>query len=233
MNESNKHINTPIGIHRLLREPYDDREIFNNMTDLRDYCKNGARYNGQKVGCIIGVPGYTHGYIQNFTINNDYPIIELNNNELNIYGNDYIQIYYYNPCNNHNVPMYNPNKSHYNYLNDPFAFSILSLIDAFRPKDEDIYTFYIRKINPSTKKVLTCEFEETPELWNERVCNGTGLFRNNNSNPDSCFTASFRRIDGGPNYYETANIIPKTTNENTITELYIYAPEYIRAAGVI
>ena len=53
MNESKYHVSTPIGIHRLKKEPFDDREIFSNISDLIDYCKHGASYNGQKVLCIF------------------------------------------------------------------------------------------------------------------------------------------------------------------------------------
>lgn len=52
---------TPVGIHRLNKMPYDDTEIFNNIPDLFYYINNGAAYEGQK--CIVKLPYYEQDII--------------------------------------------------------------------------------------------------------------------------------------------------------------------------
>ena len=136
MNEIEKHLSTPMGIHRLLREPYDDREIFTSMKDLNKYCKSGARYDGQRVGCIIGDSHFFDRYVQNFTISKGFPIIEFDGSELipdnpNAYD---VLVYYNNPKIVTNS-MYKSTKSNLNYLENPFQFSILDLLLAFQKND--------------------------------------------------------------------------------------------------
>lgn len=231
MNEIKKHISTPMGIHRLLREPYDDREVFTDITELLRYCKTGARYNGQKVSCVIGGMGLEKSYIQNFTINNDFPIIEFDNGEHILYGDSMVQIYYYNPCGNHSVRMFDQNKSHYNYLKDPFAFSILELIDIFRPSVNSDLNLLVKLTDPVTKKSRAVSFTQS---WNPLKVNGERteyeIIRTIDSNT-GCFSAVCNNpVSGVP---EEVNIIPKLSNEKYITEIYLGAPEYIKAAGVI
>ena len=85
MNESSKHLSTPMGIHRLLKEPYDDREVFTSIDNLKEYCRNGACYDGQRVACIIGTPN-KGGYIQDFVIYNKMAIAKFNNGEIITYN---------------------------------------------------------------------------------------------------------------------------------------------------
>ena len=114
MNEPKYHVSTPIGIHRLRKEPFDDREIFSNISDLINYCKYGANYNGQKVSCIFNQNN--NKYLLNFIINNGYPILQLNNIENNIIKDNDTDDYYI-----------------------LIAFSITGLINIF--KDDNDYYF--------------------------------------------------------------------------------------------
>ena len=81
------YLDTPVGIHRLMRAPYDDREVFDNVDNLLAYCRDGAFYSGQKVAVKFPT------YIQNYTIfvggGKAYPIIELPPGyEWHLYNND-------------------------------------------------------------------------------------------------------------------------------------------------
>ena len=87
MNEPNKHFDTPFGVHRLMKEPYDDREIFLNISDFINYInnKNNNIYSGQTGRIVIPQNGYDpnkpNTFI-NYTIIDDVPIFDLGNNEL-------------------------------------------------------------------------------------------------------------------------------------------------------
>lgn len=65
-------LDTPISYHRLKRAPLDDKEVFNNLRDLMDYCKDGARYNGQRV--VVLNDNYKS---VEYTIKNNIPIINM------------------------------------------------------------------------------------------------------------------------------------------------------------
>lgn len=160
LNDRKYHVSTPMGIHRLMAEPYDDREIFTSVSDLINYCKDGACYDGQRVICINGYN--TNKYIyhsQEFIIkkyisesssdNNPtsysyMPIIKLNNNELKwlqIGDDHYLQIYYYN---GYITPgamdrlKYN-NGYHRNtvFLDNPGGFSIYEYINIFADETQN------------------------------------------------------------------------------------------------
>lgn len=140
INDVKMHLNTPMGIHRLMREPYDDREIFESMDALTTYCKTGAFYEGQRVAARIGSRGAAGSYIQNFTLKVDYskkfawPIINSNNGFTHIiksftgiFPGKYILVYYYNPLGG---IMYDNTNITHDYYGDAFKFSVLDLLPA-------------------------------------------------------------------------------------------------------
>lgn len=72
-------LDTLMSYHRLKKAPLDDSEIFNNLSDLMDYCNNGACYDGQRVAVLnenlAGV-----GAIE-YVIKNNIPIIDMKGSE--------------------------------------------------------------------------------------------------------------------------------------------------------
>lgn len=236
------HLSTPIGIHRVMKEPYDDREVFKSIDDLWDYCKNGTRYNGQKVACIIGTPGNGKGYVQNFTICQDFPLINIPNGETIIDKDKGILIYNYNPfvLSGNDKVMYDSNKSHYNYLNNPSKFSIISLLKAFRSSTSIWYTFTIVKYR-STGDYDILNFEMmAAELEDVIYGNSTLATHEYGSIPlvhvefaknlnNSVFHIKYGPVDGTPtNEY---NIIPKISTEGACIRMYVKANDYVKAMG--
>lgn len=69
-------LDTPMSYHRLKRSPLDDREVFNNLRDLMDYCKDGARYDGQRVVVLNDNLESVE-----YTIKNNIPIINMRGSE--------------------------------------------------------------------------------------------------------------------------------------------------------
>lgn len=249
MNESMYHLSTPMGIHRVMKEPYDDREVFTSINDLWEYCKHGARYNGQRVACIIGSPGNGRGYVQNFTINQDFPLIDLPNGEIIIDNSKGVLVYDYNPAalSSDDKIMYNSNKNHYNYLNNPSKFSILSLIKAFRNTALESYTITIdRHYRGFTRTDLyyksTYSFEMKVEDLENVIYGLTSItftnpldsksvtFNKNTENGMFCISYEGKGNYGDPIIIE-CNIIPKKNDEKICTRIYVKANNYIRAMG--
>lgn len=238
MNEGKYHLSTPIGIHRVMKEPYDDREVFESIDDLWDYCKNGTRYNGQKVACIIGTPGEGKGYVQNFTICQDFPLIDIPNGETIIDKDKGILIYNYNPfvLSDNDKVMYDSNKTHYNYLNNPSKFSIISLLKAFRSRTSTWYTFNIVKYH-STGDYNITNFQMKAD-WLEDIiyrdstsatceyANTYVEFTKNLNN--SVFHIEYEQVGWSTNEY---NIIPKISTEDACIRIYVKANDYVRAMG--
>ena len=238
------HLSTPIGIHRVMKEPYDDREIFESIDDLWDYCKNGTRYNGQKVACIIGTPGNGKGYVQNFTICRDFPLIDIPNGETIIDKDKGILIYNYNPfvLSGDDKIMYDSNKTHYNYLNNPSKFSIISLLKTFRSNTSTQYTFTIVKCSTGDYDILNFQMmaddledviygnstSATYEYDTIDPITAVSVEFAKNSN-DSVFHIKYGPRGGVPtNEY---NIIPKINTEDACIRMYVKADDYVKAMG--
>ena len=233
------HLSTPIGIHRVMKEPYDDREIFESIDDLWDYCKNGTRYNGQKVACIIGTPGNGKGYVQNFTICRDFPLIDIPNGETIIDKDKGILIYNYNPfvLSGNDKVMYDSNKSHYNYLNNPSKFSIISLLKTFRSNTSTQYTFTIVKYR-STGDYNILNFQMMAAGLEDIIYGNSTLATHEYGNVHVEFAKNLNNcvfhIKHGPvggtptNEY---NIIPKISTEDACIRIYVKANDYVRAMG--
>lgn len=244
MNETKYHLSTPMGIHRLMREPYDDREIFSNMDDLYAYCKEGARYTGQKVGCILGSRA-SDIYVQNFTIVNDFPVPDLKNGE-HIFlpagpipngENGYVDIAY--PA----ILVYRcgrgrtfARKSHCNYLYDPNAYSLLNILDAFR--DSEKYNFIIKVETPDDGKeyfthISNISYDFLGTTQNAFIDNPFGIYRNA-ADSNNAFASC---VCYGKDYEKTVvSIIPyraslDNTNTNTTVELYLIADNYVKCLG--
>ena len=69
-------LDTAMSYHRLKRAPLDDMEVFSNLRDLMDYCKDGARYDGQRVVVLNDTLGSVE-----YTIKNNIPIINMRGSE--------------------------------------------------------------------------------------------------------------------------------------------------------
>ena len=239
MNETKYHLSTPMGIHRLMREPYDDREIFSNMDDLYAYCKEGARYTGQKVGCILGSSA-SDIYVQNFTIVNDFPVPDLKNGE-HIFlpagsipngENGYVDIAY--PA----ILVYRcgrgrifARKSHCNYLYDPNAYSLLNILDAFR--DSEKYNFIIKVETPDDGKeyfthISNISYDFLVTTQNASIDSPFGIYRNAASS-NIAFASC---VCYGEDYEKTVvSIIPYRASLNTTVELYLIADNYVKCLG--
>lgn len=70
-------LDTMTSYHRLKRAPLDDREVFTDLRALMDYCKDGARYEGQRVVVLHDILEEAVEY----TIKRNIPIINMKGSE--------------------------------------------------------------------------------------------------------------------------------------------------------
>lgn len=216
MNEAKFHVSSPLGIHRLIKEPFDDREIFESLSNMINYCKNGTAYNGQKISCIFKDGNDT--YIQNFMVVNNYPIALFNNIDYNIIKevegqseSYYVLIYYYNPINMENKNM---NKPSYNInIDDPNKFSIIGLSDIFKNNNAN-YKLIAKSYNydENTKE------ETKSEIIINDITDEDIIYDGNNN--------VLKIISNNIILYPNINM-----QENRIISLYIKANEYVKALG--
>lgn len=136
-NNSYRYNSTGVGIHRVTRQPFDDKTVFYNPIDLLIYSKAGARYDGQQASLI-----YNNKQI-NVIINRDQPILKFNNIEYYTKHNDeyYVLLYYYNPFFKYSYNNNLDQDMHYNIMkyedntisiDNPNRFNIINLMNIFR-----------------------------------------------------------------------------------------------------
>lgn len=169
MNEPSKHLDTPFGVHRLIKEPYDDREIFENFSALESYLNSTTNnsYTGQKGRVLLHQRSTTNidytSYID-FTIIDGYPIFDLKNNEYMPYRSDskYMLIY-----KTDKTAIFNPAKNRDNYIslnhNTITTGECFSLLDTLPVivKDADTYSFLVEfniSAKPGPENVLWKNF---------------------------------------------------------------------------
>lgn len=138
-NNSYRYNSTGVGIHRVTRQPFDDKTVFYNPIDLLIYSKAGARYNGQQASLI-----YNNKQID-VIINNDQPILKFNNIEYYTKYNDkyYVLLYYYNPFftddrdtdMHDNIMKYKDNTIS---IDNPNRFNIINLMNIFRGNELEV-----------------------------------------------------------------------------------------------
>lgn len=132
-----KSYNSPVARHRLMAAPLDDSEVYSSMADLMTYCKSGTAYNGQKVA--VNLKYFTQDFIIRSDSNgNMIPLIQLDGDKLQwktVSGNHFALVYYYNRSNKTFSLT-----DRFTYTEDPFAWSILDMIDIFKVSGDN-FTF--------------------------------------------------------------------------------------------
>ena len=212
---SEYHLSTPIGVHRLLKKPYDDSEIFYNTENFITYLKNGAGYNGQIVKVLIGkyddsirpLEYITHPYMQQFIIHNDSAIPIIKNNILDASNNN-ILIYNHNNKLSPNSHIDNNYKYAHYVFDNAFYFSLLNdgmldILNFNKSIDEDSKYFYFKYT-----KHLTGITDPIIEQWHQLY------------NPffDESTISTVEDFD---DYCEKYNeIFPNETNNNGILVLH-------------
>lgn len=219
INDPRKHLNTPMGIHRLLREPYDDREIFTNVANLVTYCKSGAFYDGQRVSLMIGDKSMADMHMINFTMrvksdcNSAYPIMDHECGRLHVEkigSNYYVLVYHYNPVSG---AMFDAGRKTLDYREEGMQYSILELLNLFDLSTNNTHSFYYKYGNPDRASFTALSTASEASMVFDPITNrGKGNLILN-------FTSG-----------ASATIIPSSKGDY-IQWLYIQADDYVKLAG--
>lgn len=228
-------LDTTMSYHRLKKAPLDDREVFNNLRDLMDYCDNGACYNGQRVTVLSNL----HDPVE-YVIHRNTPIIDIRGSEpifenLPFSGDSSyakgMLIYERNHRDNRGW-----NRDDILFLTDG-EFNMLDQLEIFRNKDASgniIFKFYMIRQRRNSDEIYTA-------TWSQNY----NPYIDYDSNPinDIASGNTITAMSYYPNYDKNGHLITNNSdialmpnsqsaiNEALyITKIYVKADNYYTAA---
>ena len=241
MPRSNLHWSTPMGIHRLMKEPYDDTEIFDLESDITPlasllaYLNTGPKYEGQKLRLISkhsGLGSITSNI--DFIISNGFAVPVLPNGQelewITYNNNKYVLVYYSNaPDSTNAFPM--GSKADFTFLNDPNKFSILDIVPVFNYSlfktdsnaNQDFLADISVPIRPHEYHIFTQKFNTD---YLSTITRPTGTDGINYLGSTSKF--EFRCSSGSTT--SVVNILPGTGNAQQFSgtfSLYVKANDFV------
>lgn len=224
-------LDTAMSYHRLKRAPLDDMEVFNNLRDLMNYCKDGSRYDGQRVVVLNNLLGSIE-----YNIKNNIPMINMKGSEpifksitfngdssathgLLIYENNLGGVWDENE-------VFSTTDGKYNLLNQLEIFRIL---DAANNKS---FKFYIERLTRNSDTLFTGTWTQNYNPYIDGYNNpitsvGSGVNVNE---------LSFVSTTNGWLKCNNSSIILMPRNDNAlniennyITKIYVKAEDYYQA----
>lgn len=246
------HNDTPMGIHRLMAEPFDYNEIFennsetelNSVQELMQYARTGPKYNGQKVR--LNLSHYNNASGANLTIDftciNGFmvPVLpggqELEWREYN--GYLCVLVYYTCKAPGNNIKFNfsntaNTERNTYCNLHDPNVFSILDLVplfnvDQYSLDNTNFNTQFLAEMSTNSKqeyRIFSQRFNTFPEeIASIAKSGGTGLTYKNDTNGLFDFDTT------GSDIANKVYVIPKANDMNFAGSfaLYVRADNFVR-----
>ena len=165
-------LDTMMSYHRLKRAPLDDMEVFTSLSDLMDYCKNGACYEGQQVAVCDNklvkyiIKKYNGKYIPIINMNGSEPIFKL----IKFNGD---------PNQTHGLLIYENNSTEPWTENEVFNFNedklcIISQLEIFNIDGK--YKFYIERLKKETNQIARVAWDQSynPYTTNKSIPRGPG-----------------------------------------------------------
>ena len=223
-------LDTAMSYHRLKRAPLDDMEVFSDLRSLMDYCKDGARYDGQRVVVLNDTLGSVE-----YSIKNNIPIIDMKGSEpifksITFKGDSSAS---------HGLLIYENNMSGLWNQNEIFTFNegrfcLLNQLEIFRILDASSnksFKFYIERQTRNTDTVYTATWTQNFNPY---------IDASGNSISTSAGAAISAMVFGSTTngWLKTNNsdivLMPRTqagiTQEDKyITKIYIKAEDYYQA----
>ena len=223
-------LDTPISYHRLKRAPLDDREVFTDLRSLMDYCKDGARYDGQRVVVLNNELGSVE-----YTIKNNIPMINMRGSEpifksITFSGDSSAT---------HGMLIYENNLGGIWEQNEVFILNegklcLLNQLEIFRILDASgnkSFKFYIERVIRHDNASFTATWSQS---YNPYIDGASNVI---NIEPSS--TVSEMSFNSTTNGWLTTNnsnfcLMPRTDDatfkENDyITKIYVKAEDYYQA----
>ena len=223
-------LDTAMSYHRLKRAPLDDMEVFGDLRSLMDYCKDGARYDGQRVVVLNNTLGSVE-----YSIKNNIPIIDMKGSEpifksITFNGDSSAS---------HGLLIYENNMSGLWNQNEIFTFNegrfcLLNQLEIFRILDasnKKSFKFYIERQTRNTDTIYTATWTQN---FNPYI-DASG----NSINASAGATISAMIFESTTNGWLKTNnsdivLMPRTQagtsqEDKYITKIYIKAEDYYQA----
>lgn len=224
-------LDTPISYHRLKRAPLDDMEVFANLRNLMDYCKDGARYDGQRVVVLNDTLGSVE-----YNIKNNIPIINMRGSEpvfksITFTGDSSAT---------HGMLIYENNLGEIWDQNEVFSFNegkfcIINQLEIFRILDaagNKSFKFYMERLTRHTDTLFTTSWSQNYNPYIDGASNPIS----GESSGAVITELSFNSTTNG--WLKCTNsafyLMPRTNNaviaeNNYITKIYVKAEDYYQA----
>ena len=224
-------LDTAMSYHRLKRAPLDDMEVFTDLRALMDYCKDGARYDGQRVVVLNNTLGSVE-----YTIKNNIPMINMRGSEpvfktITFSGDS---------SESHGLLIYENNLGGVWNQNEVFSFNegkfcIINQLEIFRILDvtgSKSFKFYIERLTRGTDTKYTNSWTQKYNPYNDGAANAI----NGSSAGATINQMSFNSAVNG--WLKTNNsdiiLMPKNSTgvnaeNNYITKIYVKAEDYYQA----
>lgn len=224
-------LDTAMSYHRLKRAPLDDMEVFTDLRALMDYCKDGARYDGQRVVVLNNTLGSVE-----YTIKNNIPIIDMKGSEpifktITFNGDS---------SESHGLLIYENNLGGIWNQNEVFSFNegkfcIINQLEIFRMLDvtgNKSFKFYMERLTRHSDTLFFTTWSQNYNPYNDGAANAI----NGASAGATINQMSFNSTVNGWLKTNNSNFIlmPKTTTginteNNYITKIYVKAEDYYQA----
>lgn len=224
-------LDTAMSYHRLKRAPLDDMEVFANLRDLMDYCKDGARYDGQRVAVLNDTLGLVE-----YSIKNNIPMINMRGSEplfksITFSGDSSAT---------HGMLIYENNLGGLWDQNEVFSFNegkfcIINQLEIFRILDaagNKSFKFYIERLQRNTDTLYTSTWSQNYNPYDDSADNNVNIVAPGATIIEMSFTAT---ADG---WLKSTNsnfrLMPRNytglvAENNYITKIYVKAEDYYQA----
>lgn len=224
-------LDTALSRHRLMRAPLDDREVFANLRDLMDYCKDGARYDGQRVVVLNDTLGSVE-----YTIKNNIPMINMRGSEP-IFKSLYFSG---DSSESHGILIYENNLGGTWQQSEVFSLNegklcLLNQLEIFRILDaagNKSFKFYMERLGRNTTVMNTVTWSQG---YNPYIDGANNTISGASSGANISEMSFYSTTNG---WLKTNNsdiyLMPRTsaglTEENKyITKIYVKAEDYYQA----
>lgn len=221
-------LDTAMSYHRLKRAPLDDMEVFNDLRALMDYCKNGARYDGQRVVVLNDNLGSVE-----YNIKNNIPMINMKGSEpifksITFSGDSSAT---------HGILIYENNLGGLWEQNEVFTFNegklcLLNQLEIFRILDASgnkSFKFYIERQTRDSDTVFTRTWVQNfnPYIDANSVSQSSGATINKMSFTST--TNGWLRTNNSSIYLMPRTSAGVTEENKYITRIYVKAEDYYQA----
>lgn len=224
-------LDTAISRHRLMRASLDDREVFANLRDLMDYCKDGARYDGQRVVVLNDALSSVE-----YNIKNSIPMINMRGSEpifksITFSGDSSAT---------HGMLIYENNLGGAWEQNEVFTFNeskfcLLNQLEIFRILDASgnkSFKFYMERLTRDTDTLFTRTWVQSYNPYNDGANNAiSGASSGATVNEISFYatTDAWLKNSNSAFYLMPRTASAVSAEDNYITKIYVKAEDYYQA----